>query len=184
MDKDVFFDLEATCWKDKRKKPNETIEIGAVMLESGEEISCFDAFVKPKVNPVLSGFCRELTTITQADVDSASPFGVVIDEFVEWIGDARLWSWGLYDRRQLERDCLIHGRDSSFLVDRHYNFKNDFSRQRRVKKRYGMTRAMRLCGIPMTGTHHRGIDDARNISRIFSFGENRWWYIENSIPTT
>ena len=181
---DVFFDLEATCWKDRSIKPNETIEIGAVKVDAGEEIGSFDAFVKPVVHPVLSDFCKELTTITQEDVDSARLFPGVIDEFVEWIGDARLWSWGLYDRRQLERDCGRHGKDASFLEGRHFNFKNEFSRQRNAKKRYGMTRAMRICGIPMTGTHHRGIDDARNISRIFTFGEDRWRYIEDSIPTS
>ena len=183
MSKDVFFDLEGTCWKDRRIKPNETIEIGAVLLECGEEIDSFDMFVKPQVHPVLSDFCTELTSITQVDVDAAPKFDEAIDCFVEWIGDARLWSWGNYDRRQLERDCLLHGKDSSFLKGRHYNFKQEFSRQRRARKQYGMTRAMRICGIPMTGTHHRGIDDARNISRIFTFGEDRWWYIENSVAT-
>ncbi|MFC1571976.1 hypothetical protein ACFL6M_00095 [Candidatus Eisenbacteria bacterium] len=30
----------------------------------------------------------------------------------------------------------------------------------------GMKRALSLLGIPLDGQHHRGIDDARNITRI------------------
>ena len=28
-----------------------------------------------------------------------------------------------------------------------------------------MTQALRLCRLPLEGTHHRGMDDARNIAR-------------------
>ena len=33
-------------------------------------------------------------------------------------------------------------------------------------RRCGMTAALDLLGLPLAGTHHRGIDDARNIARI------------------
>lgn len=180
---DVVFDLEATCWTNRAVGPNETIEIGAVMIDSGEEISSFDAFVKPKIHPILSDFCKNLTSIEQEDVDGAFPFPDIFEKFVEWCGDCHLWSWGLYDRNQLERDALLHGGSTSFLLGCHYNLKEEFSRRRNIRRKYGMKKAMHLCGIPMTGTHHRGIDDARNISKIFTFSKDKWWYQENSIPT-
>jgi inhibitor of KinA sporulation pathway (predicted exonuclease) len=30
-----------------------------------------------------------------------------------------------------------------------------------------MAEALKFLGLPLDGTHHRGIDDARNIARIF-----------------
>lgn len=30
-----------------------------------------------------------------------------------------------------------------------------------------MERALKMLNLPLEGTHHRGIDDAKNISRIF-----------------
>ncbi|HWO78436.1 MAG TPA: 3'-5' exonuclease, partial [Bacillus sp. (in: firmicutes)] len=31
----------------------------------------------------------------------------------------------------------------------------------------GMARALEMLKLPLEGTHHRGIDDARNIAKIF-----------------
>ncbi len=72
----IILDLEATCWKDRNNgKPNEIIEIGALKIdENGKTISEFSRFVKPKLNPTLSDFCMELTTIPQSEIDSASNF--------------------------------------------------------------------------------------------------------------
>ena len=71
----IVFDLEATCWEERDNRRNETIEIGAVLInEKQEVISEFQQFVKPLMNPVLSDFCTNLTSIQQADVDDAPLF--------------------------------------------------------------------------------------------------------------
>ena len=67
----IVLDLEATCKENDRSFPNETIEIGAVKLDSDFNIiSTYNKFIKPKLNPVLTQFCKDLTSITQADIDS------------------------------------------------------------------------------------------------------------------
>ena len=74
----VVVDVEATCWKKgvfSRKK--ETIEIGAVLLLLDRAQSRwpeFQTFVRPRRLPRLSSFCRELTGITQENVDAAPTF--------------------------------------------------------------------------------------------------------------
>src|SRR5690349_16506863 len=74
----VAIDVEATCWKKGIfSKKKETIEIGAVLMSLDRDESQwpeFQTFVRPKSFPRLSTFCRELTGITQADVDAAPPF--------------------------------------------------------------------------------------------------------------
>ncbi|MFN8888672.1 MAG: exonuclease domain-containing protein, partial [Cyclobacteriaceae bacterium] len=71
----IIFDLEATCWEGFDKSQNETIEIGALKVNDNREIvSEFSSFIKPLKNPILSDFCKQLTSIQQEDVDQAQHF--------------------------------------------------------------------------------------------------------------
>ena len=36
-------------------------------------------------------------------------------------------------------------------------------------KKFGMPQALEHLGIDLQGTHHRGIDDARNIAAIYKY---------------
>lgn len=53
----------------------ETIEIGLVVidLETLEIVDEFQRFVRPRINPILTDFCKSLTSIQQADEDGAPP---------------------------------------------------------------------------------------------------------------
>jgi len=166
----VIVDLEATCWEDVRGSPKmEIIEIGAVLLAGGggPVAGEFSSFVRPVVEPVLSAFCRKLTSIRQEDVDAAEPFPVVFPRFVEWIGAEPfvLCSWGAYDLNQFRQDCRRHGMALPAAFERHVNLKTQFARLRGIKS-CGMAAALRVAGVPLEGTHHRAIDDARNIAKL------------------
>ena len=167
----IIFDLEATCWADRRASDEmETIEIGAVELEpNGAALSEFGCFVRPVVHPQLSEFCTQLTSIAQSDVDGAATFPVAFASFVEWAqsdgSPFTLVSWGAYDPRQLQTDCARHALDYPVSFERHVNLKQVFGKAYGVKPP-GMTRALQMLQLPLEGTHHRGIDDARNIVAI------------------
>ena len=166
----IVVDLEATCWEDVRDYARmETIEIGAVELPAADSPPTreFSRFVHPTAEPELSAFCRRLTTIRQRDVDRASEFPAVMAEFVEWIGDEPfvLCSWGGYDLTQFRTDSGRHGIALPASFERHVNLKKQFSRFVGVKE-CGMERALARMGLALDGTHHRGIDDARNIAKI------------------
>jgi 3'-5' exoribonuclease 1 len=166
----VIIDLEATCW-DKGSSPDkmEIIEIGSVLLESsaGPISREFGAFVRPLESPQLSDFCRSLTSIRQHDVDQADDFATVFARYVAWIGPEPfvLCSWGAYDLGQLRRDCRQHGLELPSAFESHINLKQEHSRLRGVKP-MGMKGALARENISLEGTHHRGIDDARNIAKI------------------
>ncbi|MNQ59901.1 sporulation inhibitor KapD [compost metagenome] len=88
----------------------ETIEIGLVVidLETLEIVDEFQRFVRPQINPILTDFCRKLTSIQQADVDSAGTYvevGRELGAFITHYPNAAWASWGDYDARQLERDA-------------------------------------------------------------------------------
>ena len=188
---DIIMDLEATCWEDDIHKENdmETIEIGAVALDLAGKISDeFTTFIKPTHNPIISDFCTKLTTITQEDVNSGLSFKDGLAKFHAWLtkqcgsyNTYRLWSWGYYDRAQLERDCQYHDLDCSWLDGIHYNLKTAFALRRSDRREMGTKRAIKASKLKWQGTHHRGIDDAKNIAQIFNL--HRDWYIANVKPT-
>ena len=173
----IIFDLEATCWEGWDKSQNETIEIGAVKITNGEIISEFSSFVKPLKHPVLSALCKQLTTIEQANIDSAPRFDEAIEDFKRWIEVERapykLCSWGFYDRKQLESDSKIFGLDENWLTH-HISLKHQHGNFRKLPRALGMKNALEYEGLPLSGTHHRGIDDARNISKIFIKYFDQW----------
>ena len=167
----IIFDLEATCWDQGEKNDNETIEIGAVMDNDDKQIIHeFVQFIKPTKYPVLSDFCKNLTSIRQEDVDYAPFFPVAIESFKSWIGvddgDYVLCSWGFYDRKQFEADSALHDLDISWIQN-HISLKHQHGQIRNLKRAIGMQNALELEGLKLDGTHHRGIDDARNITKIF-----------------
>jgi len=47
-------------------------------------------------------------------------------------------------------------------------------RQSKLDKPIGMKAALSYEGIELDGTHHRGIDDARNITKIFLENLDKW----------
>lgn len=112
----VVVDVEATCWtKGVFSRKKETIEIGAVRLLLDRPESKwpeFQTFVRPRRQPRLSSFCRELTGITQENVDTAPAFPEALRMFLEWaqpLEQVVLATWSRYDFWQLDLDLEAHG---------------------------------------------------------------------------
>lgn len=166
----ILIDLEATCWEEGTNlEKQEIIELAAARLnpETGEIEDEFDSFVRPVTNPQLSEYCNELTSIRQADVDNAETFPSVWKRFLQWVGEPRetlLLSWGAYDDKQLRQECNKHGLEYPFTE--HFNLKNRFAEVFNVRPK-GMAKALRHLNLELEGRHHRGIDDVRNIARIY-----------------
>ncbi len=168
----IVLDLEATCGPGVAQ--SEIIEIGAVKInERGEIIGEFSGFIKPSINTELTSFCKELTSIQQEDIDSADSFRSVISRFIDWLGtDYILLSWGNYDKNQFIRDCVLNEVDTAWVL-KHKSLKTMYALKKKIK-RCGMEKALEIENIPLDGIHHRGIDDARNITKIFLKYFNDW----------
>lgn len=172
----LVIDLEATCDEGDclQASDMEIIEIGAVWATAeGIVLDEFQALVHPVVRPQLTLFCRQLTRIEQADVDSAEPFPVIAARLSSFAqrhhAPGATWgSWGQYDAKQLVRDCERHGIKHPLAAFQHVNLKRRFAKTRRIKE-VGMARALQMVGLPLDGTHHRGLDDARNIAKLLPF---------------
>src|SRR5262245_38718282 len=168
----LIVDVEATCSDDGAvpRHEMEIIEIGAVVQRSRtfEIESEFQTFVRPVRHPELTAFCTELTGITTPDVAGAPPFRDALEAMKQWMdgfGDALFCSWGDYDRNQFAQDCEYHRIGYPFRPG-HLNLKAAFAQTSGRRKKLGIGDALRSLGMTFEGSHHRGLDDARNIARI------------------
>ena len=173
-------DLEATCDEvDESESPRplevapdqmERIEIGLVVidLETLEVVDEFQRFVRPQINPVLTDFCKQLTSIQQADVDSAGTYVEVGQELVGFIArypNAAWASWGDYDARQLERDAGFVACPSLLSGLPHFNARK-WHKSLYDNHPKGLKQTVESLGLIWRDNYHRGIDDARNVASI------------------
>ena len=167
----LVVDVEATCeangFPDGQR--GEIIEIGICEFDIKQKIilESDGIMVKPVYTPVTE-YCTKLTSITpvmaSAGLDFAAACAMLEARFKS---RERAWtSWGNYDRKQFTIQCEQFGVRYPF-GDRHVNLKAEYTKLYKPgKKQRGMARALDFLGIPLTGTHHRGVDDARNISKV------------------
>jgi len=173
LDKLVVIDVESTCWE-KNPPPNqnnEIIEIGVtiVSLDNLSIEESADMIVRPHGSKV-SEFCTSLTTLTQEMVDEGISFSDACETLREqYRSQERTWaSWGDYDRRQFERQCSrkeFSATKYPFGVS-HLNMKNLFALALGLDHEVGMSKALEMLNMDLEGTHHRAVDDARNIAKI------------------
>ena len=169
----LVIDLEATTeeggWPLEHM---EIIEIGASLVNPlGHEVDHFQRFVRPQRRPLLTHFCRQLTHISQTNVDSAAALPVVWAQLERWLGSHRAqlqgWaSWGDYDRRQLLQEWQQHQLTSVLSELPHLNLKQLFAEARQLKRAVGLNTALQLAGMQFSGQQHRALEDARNTARL------------------
>jgi inhibitor of KinA sporulation pathway (predicted exonuclease) len=169
----LVVDLEATCADDGSipEGAMEIIEIGACWATpEGVVVDRFQAYVRPIQQPILTQFCVNLLGIEQKLIDSAEPFSSVAIALQEFVRRHRTptssWgSWGAFDRKQIERECLRHGVVDPIGMD-HQNIKRLFAKAQRIGKEVGMLKGCELAGVALEGVHHRALDDAFNIAHL------------------
>jgi inhibitor of KinA sporulation pathway (predicted exonuclease) len=167
----LIIDLEATCWDGRppRGQENEIIEIGICILntKTGEISKNEGILVQPQYSRV-SPFCTELTSITQGMLDED---GILLEDALDILRsdyDSENLTWASYGNYDLN---MLQSQARKFRVDyplnnEHINVKTLFAQMHPIKKSVGMDRALKELKFPLEGTHHRGVDDAKNIAKI------------------
>lgn len=178
LDKIVIIDIESTCWEGKNPEgmENDIIEIGVCLLDvnSGEITNNKGIFIKPERSEI-SSFCTQLTTITSEMIEKE---GLAFEEALrilkkEYDTPNRVWaSYGAYDLKQFQRQCSAFGKSFPFSPS-HINVKSLFALKKKLSHEVGMDGALNILEIPLEGTHHRGVDDAKNIAKIMR------WILKN-----
>lgn len=169
LDKVLVVDIECTCWETvPRGETNEIIEVGLVVLDTRTLTTVGESIIVKPTTSTISEFCTQLTTLTPEYVaDKGISFSNACMYLTRHYESARYTfaSWGDYDRRQFTRQCEREGIEYPFSPT-HLNIKNLFALKYKLQKEVGMMEALDIAGISHTGTHHRGFDDAVNITKL------------------
>ena len=171
LDLALVVDIESTCWEHEppRGQTSEIIEIGLCLVDlqllERREKRCI--MVKPMMSEI-GEFCTQLTGITPDMVAGAAPLSealrILRDQYRS--ADRLFASWGDYDRSQFMRNCRTYDLKYPFGPT-HLNIKTLFSVALGLPRELGIDEACHRLGLSMEGRHHRGVDDAWNIARIF-----------------
>jgi inhibitor of KinA sporulation pathway (predicted exonuclease) len=168
----LVIDVESTCWElpevQGSNEISEVIEIGVAVVDTKKlEIVQNDSIIVRPQRSKISKFCTKLTTLTQDYVDQGMTFqaAMAILKKNYHCEDRTFVSWGDYDRKMFERNCRDYNIKYPF-GPRHLNLKNSFTLLHGLEREPGMDDALSHLAMKLEGTHHRGIDDSKNIARI------------------
>jgi len=176
-----ILDFEATCWGDGRSvedNEREIIEFPSILYKidwknNVEYISEFAKYVRPVKHPILSEFCTKLTGITQDTVDNAEVFETVYNQHYQWINDnvqqgSKLifLTCGMWDLRDmLPIELKRYNLEQHYCYTKYLDVKSEFAKCF-GQKCGGMVNMLKKLKIELTGQHHSGIDDCRNLAKI------------------
>ena len=100
----LIVDLEWNNTFGKKINLNEIIEIGAVLLDEDlNEVRRFSTLIRPQIARKLSSRTKNLTHITNAELESGLPFSAALRRLEQFIGpeETAFLSWGDADLRVL-----------------------------------------------------------------------------------
>ncbi len=175
----AIFDMEWTAWEGSMARQwqgpgeaKEIVQIGAVRLADTpelEELAALNVVIRPHLNPVLSQYFKDLTGITQRQVDETNEtFTDALDRLRNLFDGAnRIWSFG-GDETTLALNCEMNGIDMPFadtlfddarvVVARHIGA--DIS----TLESGSLPDVM---GFPRLGNAHDALGDSRCIAEAF-----------------
>ncbi|KAI3380552.1 hypothetical protein SNEBB_006772 [Seison nebaliae] len=191
-----FIDFEATCFEDHRlmrsvqiPKKQEIIEFPIIVLEGNtfQIKHTFKRYCRPLINQTLSYFCKKFTSINQIDVDNALPFREVIKEVENFMIENKLLYYDDDDghSRKLSKNFLLitdcktdtqyYLRNQCIYSEIQYpnwaynwcNLGKAFRCFYKSEKNTCLQDMLDQLDLDFVGQRHTGIDDARNIARVF-----------------
>ncbi|KAL3623004.1 hypothetical protein CASFOL_031820 [Castilleja foliolosa] len=173
----VVIDFEATCDKEKNPHPQEIIEFPAVIVSShtGQLEACFQTYVRPTYNQVLSDFCKDLTGIQQIQVDRGVTLSEALLKHDKWLEkkgikntNFAVVTWSDWDCRvMLESECRFKKIRKPQYFNRWINLKVPFQ-EVFGGVRCNLKQAVETAGLTWQGRAHCGLDDARNTARLLA----------------
>ncbi|KAI9111307.1 hypothetical protein K1719_017719 [Acacia pycnantha] len=173
----VVIDFEATCDKDKNPHPQEIIEFPSVIVNSvtGQLEACFQTYVRPTCNQLLSDFCKDLTGIQQIQVDRGVTLSEALLRHDKWLEkkgikntNFAVVTWSNWDCRvMLESECRFKKIRKPPYFNQWINLRIPFH-EVFGPARCNLKEAVEMAGLDWQGRAHCGLDDAKNTARLLA----------------
>ena len=176
----MVVDFEATCGPGVSKTDAEIIEVGAVLVSltttetSLLELPTFHRYIRPTIVTTLTHFCKNLTGITQKQVDNGLLFEEMIDEWKVFLSDHHCTSntvvfgcWTDFDIKQLRLELTRQNIDFEFphWIDLQKAYKN--SQQKNTIQ--SVSKALAEQELEFIGQAHSALHDAQNTVRLVPY---------------
>lgn len=192
----LVMDFEATCERHEVLRPQEIIELPCAVLSTHDWKlkDVFHTYVKPRVHPILTPFCTELTGIMQEMVDDQPYFADVFPKFCEWLTKGGYFdkpekssfvtcgNWDL--KTMLPSQCDLDGITLSDQFKQWIDLKSSFCESTGYYPKSLKDMIARL-NLPLKGRLHSGIDDVKNmVSIILALKEKHNTQFKNTSSLT
>ena len=173
-------DFEATCFNNS--KNHEIIEFPSILLKWENDtiiqVHRIQLYVKPKMYPIVSKFCRELTGITQEIVNQGIPLETAIEKHLSWLNTCSnnqlnkitivtCGQWDLKTMLPQDLENINNGMRPDKIYTRFVNIKDLFEDVEQCGLAGSMVQMLKYYNLELEGRHHSGLDDCHNIARIF-----------------
>lgn len=116
-DQFVLLDTEYTAWEGSQVRKwsgpgefREIIQVGMIRVGTGlVELESKKVYVKPVKNPVLSDYIKNLTHITQEEIDTQGvSLEACVSDIQSFLGSDPAYSYG-HDERVIQQNCDLIG---------------------------------------------------------------------------
>lgn len=162
----LFVDIETACWNHSppHGMRNEIIEIGITSMDNTDYslTNSNNWLVKPK-HATISKFCTKFTGIGQDTIDKfGRPMNEVLSLIInEFHPMKKVWySWGKYDKIQLNRMCKYNNLKNPFPDDKHLDAQLIVSSLLNTEKSISLIKAAELLNLDYNteNFHNAGFD--------------------------
>ncbi|KAK2989880.1 hypothetical protein RJ640_015212 [Escallonia rubra] len=159
----VVIDFEATCDKEKNPHPQEIIEFPSVIVSSvtGQLEACFQTYVRPTCNQLLTDFCKDLTGIQQIQVDRGVTLSEALLRHDKWLEKKGIKNTNFAVVTWSNWDCRVML--ESEWIDLKVPFREVFG-----GSRCNLKEAVLMAGLAWQGRPHCGLDDAKNTAHLLA----------------
>lgn len=188
----VILDLEFTrlnpkCVEERKICKYEVIQIGAVKLNSQNEIiSRFNTLVKPTYSEIQAKV-TELTHISDVMVQTAPSYTKALRDFLAWVGDEDviIYSWSETDKVQLDQESTLKGcktEQLTRLLNNWIDLQLLVGNLLGIQQQLSLANALRGTGILYIGNEHSALDDAENTARLYRLTKDEKKFKEKAAP--
>ena len=155
------------------KYANETIQIGAVLLdEEFKRIGTLSQYVPPEYG-VIDHFIEKLTGIRNSQVKKAPKLQEALVHMIDWIGEReyKIYAWSESDRDQILHEMKAKKIDdiriNTFIDEsRWIDYQDVFTKRFELERQISLEEALGRVEIEPEGRFHDGLDDAVNTGRL------------------
>ena len=172
----IFLDLEMNYLKGV--KDTEIIQISAIKLDRNfKEIDSFNNYIKPEYNHIYKEISN-LTGITDKKVENCKGFKIIMDSFLEWLGDNYIaFAWSNNDCSQIKKESTMKNYQHEkleYLTSHLFDFQKEFGDILELNdgKRISLDFALDISGVKFKGKRHNALYDAKNTAYLYKISRN------------